>query len=106
MNRAITIGIPHEEGKAPIIVTGPGVPFSDQRAKFREILASKEHPYFRQVELWTSGHGLVKKKKFLQPEPPAKSKAKPKGAQPDEKDSRKADEKKADPTPETSNKPS
>ena len=75
---AVTIGFPHDAKKPLVVLTGPEVPLATQRQALKEI-SDKLHPEYRQVEIMSSGHGLLKRRKFLPPaKPESKSAAKAK----------------------------
>ncbi|MES2923692.1 MAG: hypothetical protein V4819_19210 [Verrucomicrobiota bacterium] len=61
------IGILHGGGDA-VVVSGPEVPYEQQRERFKEALAERVHPQFERLDFLDSRTGVRKHKKFITPE--------------------------------------
>jgi hypothetical protein len=64
---AIIIGLTHEKGE-PVVISGPEVPYSKQREKFKsDFMGTRSHKKYRQVQLLDSRRGVRKRKSFITP---------------------------------------
>lgn len=57
MRTAITIAIPVKDGAPAVLISGPEVPIGDQKAA----LHSMEAEGYRELQMWESGRGLMRK---------------------------------------------
>ena len=64
----ITIGLPHDFALPPVVISGPEVSPSEQRARFKsEFMPQRSHKTFRLVHLLDSRRGISKRKSFISP---------------------------------------
>ena len=61
------IGILHGGGD-PVVISGPEVPYADQRKKFKETAAERVHSKFERVDFLDSVRGVRKHAKFITPD--------------------------------------
>ncbi|HEY3898933.1 MAG TPA: hypothetical protein VGM54_09990 [Chthoniobacter sp.] len=61
MRLGVTIGFPHD-GSNPVVLSGPEVPFTEQKADMREVMPEKTHEKFQRIEFFDLH--TQKRKKF------------------------------------------
>jgi TolA protein len=61
------IGILHGGGD-PVVISGPEVPYEQQRERFKEALAKRVHPQFERIDFLDSRRGVRKHTKHITPE--------------------------------------
>jgi hypothetical protein len=70
MRTALTIALPHE-GTGQELLAGVDVPIDTQIRAIKQLSASREHPEFREVQLWIADTGISKRVKFKVPAEPS-----------------------------------
>lgn len=63
---ALLIGLAHVSG-TPEVISGPEIPYEEQRKRFKEVMPLRVHKHFRQIQFVDSRRGVRKKKNFLSP---------------------------------------
>lgn len=64
---AVTVARRHGEKSFEVLID-PSVHPGEHVQEFRKIAGDREHPEFAEVQLWTSGEGVTKSKRFREPE--------------------------------------
>lgn len=66
MRTSITIGFAHDSEKT-ILIHGSEVPFTEQLDAFKGLPVERENKEFRSIQIWDSGAGCVKERRFDKP---------------------------------------
>lgn len=96
---ALIIGLTHVSGE-PVVISGPEVPFAEQRKRFKEAMNERVNDTFQRIDFVDSRRGVRKRKTFISP---TEAKAREKAVAAEEKElaktSKPAREKKPETTP-------
>lgn len=66
---ALIIATVMHNGDPPEVISGPEIPYDEQRARFKTRFASERvHKYFARVELVDTRRGTIKHQNFISPE--------------------------------------
>lgn len=64
---ALIIGSILHDGGAPVVISGPEIPYAEQREKFKKFMSERLHEAFARVDFVDSRRGTTKHKTFITP---------------------------------------